>query len=135
MQDYRNVLFKACFEFEHVSSPLLKKVMKEELIRVYNIYARTVNESGIFKALNREFDKLYPDFVFDPDYIDEDEYTHYISEKLNEYVIDRMNKKRISWFMTFWVDPKELAFKGRLRWYKKATIDFWMEEVVKELAD
>ena len=60
-----NTTYKVYFNVKNLglygAIPGLKEAMQSELVRVYNLYADKTN-SGVTDELNKEFDKLYPNY-------------------------------------------------------------------------
>lgn len=111
--------------------PGLKEAMQSELIRVYNLYADKTN-SGITDKLNKEFDKLYPNYHEDnkdKEWYDLTEYNKFMADSYQRLVVDDFNKTNISPILDFYVDPEEVIFKGSLKVDHNVTIDFYLKEV------
>ena len=108
----------------------IEKLMQEEFVRVYNLYANKTN-SGITDKLNEEFDKLYPNYFkdnSDKEWYDLTEYNKFMADGYQRLIVDDFNKNNISTILDFYVDPKEVVFKGCLKSDHNVTIDFYMKE-------
>ena len=112
------------------SIPGIKEAMQSELFRVYNLYAEKTN-SGITDKLNEEFSKLYPNYFKDnndKEWYDLTEYNKFMADGYQRLIVDDFNKANISPILDFYVDPKEVVFKGCLKADHNVTIDFYMKE-------
>lgn len=110
--------------------PGLKGAMQNELIRVYNIYADKAN-SVITDLLNKEFDKLYPNYFKDnedKEWYEMTEYNKFMADGYQRLVVDEMNKSNISPILDFYVDPEEVVFTGMLKVDHSKKINFYMKE-------
>ena len=126
---------KVIFEFDNLGLyekiPGIKNAMQNELIRVYNIYAERCN-SKLTEKLNEEFDRLYPNYFTnnkEKEWYDLTEYNQFMAEQYQHLVVDDLNKSNASLILDFFVDPKEVQFKGRLKVNHSATIGFYIKEV------
>lgn len=111
--------------------PGLKETMQSELIRVYNLYAEKTN-SGITEKLNQEFEQLYPNYYENnkgKEWYELTEYNKFMADGYQRLVVDDINKTNISPILDFYVDPKEVVFKGCLKVDHNVTIDFYMKAV------
>ena len=109
--------------------PGLKETMQSELIRVYNLYAEKTN-SGITEKLNQEFEQLYPNYYENnkgKEWYELTEYNKFMADGYQRVVVDDINKTNISPILDFYVDPKEVVFKGCLKVDHNVTIDFYMK--------
>ena len=110
--------------------PGLKEAMQNEMVRVYNIYADKTN-SGITDMLNKEFDRLYPNYISenkDKEWYDMKEYNQFMADGYQRLVVDELNKNNASQLLDFYVDPDEVVFKGRLKQDHNVTIGFYLKE-------
>lgn len=110
--------------------PGLKEAMQSELIRVYNIYADKTN-SGITEQLNREFDRLNPNYFeknSNREWYELAEYNRFMADGYQRLVVDELNKSNVSQILDFYVDPEEVVFKGLLKVDHNIKIDFYMKE-------
>lgn len=110
--------------------PGLKEAMQSELVRVYNMYADKTN-SGITEKLNKEFDKLYPNYSEnnkDKEWYDLTEYNRFMADGYQRLIVDEFNKTNVSPILDFFVDPEEVVFKGCLKVDHNVTIDFYLKE-------
>ena len=108
----------------------IKEAMQSELIRVYNLYAEKTN-SGITDELNKEFNKLYPNYFkdnSDKEWYDLTEYNKFMADGYQRLIVDDFNKAEISQILDFYVDPEEVVFKGCLKVDHNVTIDFYLKE-------
>lgn len=126
---------KVIFEFDNLGLygiiPGIKNAMQNELIRVYNIYAERCN-SELTEKLNEEFNRLNPNYFTDnkgKEWYDLTEYNQFMAEHYQHLVVDDLNKSNASLILDFFVDPKEVQFKGRLKMNHSATIGFYIKEV------
>lgn len=126
--------FKVYFNIENLglygAIPGIEDAMKEELIRVYNIYADICN-SGVTDKLNEEFDKLYPNYHKDnnrKEWYEMTEYNKFMADGYQRLVVDEFNEMNISPILNFYVDPESTKLIGYLKVDRKATIDFYMRE-------
>ena len=129
-----NTTFKVYFNIENLGLygliPGLEEAMQNELIRVYNIYADKTN-SGITDKLNKEFDRLYPNYHKDnknKEWYEMTEYNKFMADGYQRLVVDEFNKTNISPILDFYVDPEEVVFKGLLKVDHNTKIDFYMKE-------
>lgn len=112
----------------------LEEIMKEELFRVYNIYADKTND-GVTDKINDEFKKLYPNYFEDnkdKEWYDLHLYNQYIADEYQRLVVDDFNESNISPILDFLVDPEEIVFTGYLKGDKKVKINFYLKEVPEE---
>jgi hypothetical protein len=110
--------------------PGLKEAMQSELIRVYNIYADKTN-SGITEQLNREFNRLNPNYFeknSNREWYELTEYNRFMADGYQKLVVDDLNKSNASQILDFYVDPEEVVFKGMLKVNHNIKIDFYMKE-------
>ena len=108
----------------------IKEAMQTELIRVYNLYVDKSN-SGITDELNKEFNKLYPNYFkdnSDKEWYDLTEYNKFMADGYQHLIVDDFNKSEISQILDFYVDPEEVVFKGCLKVDHNVTIDFYLKE-------
>lgn len=108
----------------------LKEAMQQEIIRVYNIYADRAN-SGITDMLNKEFDRLNPNYHEnnrDKEWYELTEYNKFMADGYQRLVVDELNKTNASPILDFYVDPKEVVFTGYLKYDCNVTIDFYLKE-------
>ena len=129
-----NTTFKVYFNIENLGLygliPGLEEAMQSELIRVYNLYADKTN-SGITDKLNKEFDRLYPNYHKDnknKEWYEMTEYNKFMADGYQRLVVDEFNKTNISPILDFYVDPEEVVFKGLLKVDHNIKIDFYMKE-------
>lgn len=116
----------------------LEEAMQQELIRVYNIYADRTN-SGITDMLNKEFDRLNPNYFKnnkDKEWYEMTEYNKFMADGYQRLIVDELNKNNASQILNFYIDPEEIVFTGYLKVDRNITIDFYMKEawVFKEIA-
>lgn len=110
--------------------PGLEEAMQHELIRVYNIYADRTN-SGITDMLNKEFDRLNPNYHEnnkDKEWYELTEYNKFMADGYQRLVVDELNKTNASEILNFYVDPEEVVFTGCLKVDRNVTIDFYLKE-------
>lgn len=128
-------LYKAIYTFSDLGMfgyiPGIKDAMKEELMRVYNIYARMAN-SGITEHINKEFKMFYP--TYDEDNKDKDfweltTYIQFMAERLNKYICDKLNRENVSQILDFYVSEDDLMFTGCLKVDHSKTVYFELKEV------
>ena len=108
----------------------LKEAMQQELIRVYNIYADRTN-SGITDMLNKEFDRLNPNYYEnnrDKEWYELTEYNKFMADGYQQLVVDELNNTNASPILDFYVDPKEVVFTGYLKYDRNVTIYLYMKE-------
>lgn len=108
----------------------LEEAMQQELIRVYNIYADRTN-SGITDMLNKEFDRLNPNYHEnnrDKEWHELTEYNKFMADGYQQLVVDKLNKTNASPILDFYIDPKEVVFTGYLKYDPNVTIDFYLKE-------
>lgn len=111
--------------------PGLQEAIQSELIRVYNMYADEAN-AGVTDMLNKEFDKLYPNYHEDnkgKQWYEKTEYNQFMAGGYNRLVVDKFNKNNESPILDFYVDPEEVVFTGCLKVDHNVTIDFYMKKV------
>ena len=121
---------KGLNESDHRFVKGLEEVMQNELIRVYNIYADKTN-SGITDLLNKEFDRLYPNYHENnkgKEWYELTEYNKFMADGYQSLVVDELNKTNASPILNFYVDPKEVVFTGYLKYDRNVTIDFYLKE-------
>ena len=109
--------------------PGIKKAMKSELIRVYNLYAEKAN-SDITDKLNEEFTKLYPNYFKDnenKEWYDLTEYNKFMSDGYQRLIVDNFNETNVSSILDFYMDPKEVIFTGCLKANHNVTINFYIK--------
>lgn len=112
--------------------PFMKTEMEKELMRVYNIYASEINGSGITAILNKTFDQLHPNYFEDnkgKDWTELIEYNQFIADMYMKAIVNKFNRENISRILDFYVDPKEIAFTGKLKHFPKITISFYLKPV------
>mgnify|MGYP000467654706 CR=1 FL=1 len=110
--------------------PGLKEAMQSELIRVYNIYADKTN-SGITEQLNREFNRLNPNYFeknSNREWYELTEYNQFMADGYQKLIVDDLNESNASQILDFYVDPEEVVFKGMLKVNHNIKIDFYMKE-------
>lgn len=110
--------------------PGLKEAMQSELIRVYNIYADKTN-SGITEQLNREFNRLNPNYFeknSNREWYELTEYNQFMADGYQKLIVDDLNESNASQILDFYVDPEEIVFKGMLKVNHNIKIDFYMKE-------
>lgn len=108
----------------------LEEAMQQELIRVYNIYADRTN-SGITDMLNKEFDRLNPNYYEnnrDKEWHELTEYNKFMADGYQQLVVDKLNNTNASPILDFYIDPKEVVFTGYLKYDPNVTIDFYLKE-------
>ena len=123
-------LYVVEFIYEGVNNLFLKKMMSKELMKGYNKFADRAN-SGITDKINSDFESLYPNYFEnnkDKEWYDLTEYNQYIADGYNRLICNTMNKNYFSYLLKYFVNPKEDQLMGRLRFNKKATIEFYMKE-------
>lgn len=111
--------------------PGIQEAMQSELIRVYNMYADITN-SGVTDKLNKEFDRLNPNYFKDnkgKEWYEMTEYNRFMADGYNRLVCDKFNKSNESSILDFYVDPEEVVFTGCLKVDHNVTIDFYMKKV------
>ena len=109
--------------------PGIKKAMKSELIRVYNLYAEKAN-SDITDKLNEEFTKLYPNYFKDnenKEWYDLTEYNKFMSDGYQRLIVDNFNETNMSPILDFYMDPEEVVFTGCLKANHNVTINFYIK--------
>lgn len=128
-----NNTYKICFNVTDLGIygliPGLKEAMKDELIRVYNLFAEECN-SGITDKLNEEFNQLYPNYFEDnndKEWYDLTEYDKFMTDGYQKLIVDDFNKSDISPLLDFYVDPEGLTLKGCLKVDHNIAIDFYMK--------
>lgn len=129
-----NTTFKVYFNVTDLGLygliPGLKEAMQNELIRVYNIYADKAN-SSITDLLNKEFNKLYPNYFKNnegKEWYEQTEYNRFMADGYQRLVVDEMNKSNVSPILDFYVDPEEVIFTGMLKVDHSKKINFYMKE-------
>ena len=123
-------LYVVEFIYEGVNNLFLKKMMTKELKKGYNEFADRAN-SGINDKINSDFESLYPNYFEnnkDKEWYDLTEYNQYIADGYNQLICNAMNKNHFSYLLEYFVNPKEDQLMGRLRFNKKATIEFYLKE-------
>ena len=130
----KNMTFKVYFNVTDLGAygaiPGLKEAMQSELVRVYNIYADKTN-SGITEQLNREFNRLYPDYFeknSNIEWYELTKYNQFMADGYQKLIVDELNKSNVSQILDFYVDPEEVVFKGMLKVNHNIKIDFYMKE-------
>lgn len=111
--------------------PGLEETMQSEFVRVYNMYADQTN-SGITELLNKEFDRLYPNYFEDnkdKERYDLKKYNQFMADGYQRLIVDDFNNSHISPILDFFVNPEEVVFTGRLKVDHNVTIDFCLKEV------
>lgn len=124
-----NQTFTVVFDIKGVRDELLKRLMEQELIRVYNIYADRTN-GGVTEALNEEFSRLNPHYFEDnagKEWYDLTEYNRFMADGYQKRIVDDLNRACASNLLTFYVSPREVNFMGHLRWDRNATIEFYLK--------
>lgn len=122
--------YKVIYKYQGVCNETIKKLMANELMRIYNKYADMCND-GVTDRLNTEFDSSHPNYFEDnkgKEWYELTEYNQYITDGYNKQICDVLNKKFASLLLEFYTNPKEVNFMGRLRWDKNATIEFYLKE-------
>ena len=118
------------FIYEGVNNLFLKKIMAKEFLKGYKVFADKAN-SGITDKINSDFKSHYPNYFEnnkDKEWYDLTEYNQYIADGFNQLICNTMNKNHFSYLLEYFVNPKEDQLMGRLRFNKKATIEFYIKE-------
>lgn len=130
----KDMTFKVYFNVTDLGAygaiPGLKEAIQSELIRVYNIYADKTN-SGITEQLNREFDRLNPNYFeknSNREWYELTEYNRFMADGYQKLIVDDLNESNASQILDFYVDPEEVVFKGMLKVNHNIKIDFYMKE-------
>lgn len=113
--------------FEYVNVPeheLIKTAMREELVRVYNMFCDITN-GGLCDRLNKEFFEKNPDYKVADDLWSSVEYVQHFHRAYSE-VTDDFNRQNVSPLLEFYIGD-ELELRGRLKIYKDATISFYLK--------
>ena len=132
----KNLYFEVVYEIEDLEGCISKEVkecMKDELMRVYNLYAERAN-SGITDTLNEDFDHLYPTYFDDnegKEWRDLIEYNKFMADGYQRLILDEFNKTNISPILNFSVDPKEVNLVGYLKINHDVKIQFFTKELNK----
>lgn len=128
-----NNTYKICFNVTDLGIygliPGLKEAMKDELIRVYNLFVDEC-DSGITDKLNEEFNQLYPNYFEDnndKEWYDLTEYNKFMADGYQKLIVDDFNKSNISPLLDFYVDPEEVILKGCLKVDHNIAIDFYIK--------
>jgi hypothetical protein len=129
-----NKTYEVCFNIHkpvfYILPGWVRESMQNELLRVYDTYANRTN-SGVTELLNDKFNALNPTYFkdnADKEWYDMAEYNKFMADGYQYLVVDELNKRNISSVLDFYVDPAEVAFKGRLKWNRKVTIEFYLKE-------
>jgi len=123
-------LYVVEFIYEGVNNLFLKKIMAKELMKGYKVFADKAN-SGITDKINSDFKSLYPNYFEnnkDKECYDLTEYNQYIADGYNQLICNAMNKNHFSYLLKYFVNPEVDSLMGRLRFNKKATIEFYLKE-------
>ena len=118
------------FIYEGVNNLFLKKIMAKEFLKGYKVFADKAN-SGITDKINSDFKSHYPNYFEnnkDKEWYDLTEYNQYIADGFNQLICNTMNKNHFSYLLEYFVDPGDDMLKGRFRFNKKATIEFYLKE-------
>jgi hypothetical protein len=104
--------------------------MENEFARVYNMYADKTN-GGITDKLNKEFEKLNPNYFkdnADKEWYDMTEYNQFMTDGYNRLIVDELNKTCGSPILDFVVEPEEVQFIGMLKQDHNVTIEMYLKE-------
>ena len=124
--------FKVYFNVKNLEKSIygsikeLKECMKNELVRVWNIYCDKSN-SGITKYLNKKWDETHSDCDLN-DSIHYKEYNKFMADGYQKLIVDDFNKANISPILNFYVDPEECILIGYLKVDPSVTIEFYLKE-------
>lgn len=126
--------YKVVFKYENLGLyemiPGIKGAMEHEFMKVYNIYAKMAN-SGITDELNRQFDILHPTYHEDnkgKEWYELTEYNQFMADGYNNLIVKLLNDANMSMLLDFFVDPNEIAFKGRLKRNHNVTMEFFLKK-------
>lgn len=108
---------------EGTEDEALIQKMRDEFIRVYNIYTEILND-GLIKSLNNKWDKIHGDINLLENPKLYAEYNKYIAENF-QTVVDRLGKVNPGGILEFKVDPKDDALNGYLK--KDPDVRIWFE--------
>lgn len=129
-----NKEYKVFFEIKNLGLygviPGLRNAMENEFARVYNMYANKTN-GGITDKLNKEFEKLNPNYFkdnADKEWYDMTEYNQFMTDGYNRLIVDELNKTCGSPILDFIVDPAEVQFIGMLKQDHNVTIEMYIKE-------
>ena len=129
-----NKEYKVFFEIKNLGLygviPGLRNAMENEFARVYNMYVNKSN-GGITDKLNKEFEKLNPNYFkdnADKEWYDMTEYNQFMTDGYNRLIVDELNKTCGSPILDFIVDPEEVQFIGMLKQDHNVTIEMYIKE-------
>lgn len=129
-----NKEYKVFFEIKNLGLygviPGLRNAMENEFARVYNMYVDKSN-GGITDKLNKEFEKLNPNYFkdnADKEWYDMTEYNQFMTDGYNRLIVDELNKTCGSPILDFIVDPEEVQFIGMLKQDHNVTIEMYLKE-------
>ena len=129
-----NKEYKVFFEIKNLGLygviPGLRNAMENEFARVYNMYADKTN-GGITDKLNKEFEKLNPNYFkdnADKEWYDMTEYNQFMTDGYNRLIVDELNKTCGSPILDFVVEPEEVQFIGMLKQDHNVTIEMYLKE-------
>lgn len=126
--------YRVIFKYENAGIlekiPAVTNRIEAELMRVYNIYADMTN-NGVTEKLNEQFKLLNPTYFEDnrdKEWYELTEYNQFMADGYNRMIVDKLNEANASPLLEFYVDPDEIAFKGRLKAHPETSIEFFMKE-------
>lgn len=129
-----NKEYKVFFEIKNLGLygviPGLRNAMENEFARVYNMYVDKTN-GGITDKLNKEFEKLNPNYFkdnVDKEWYDMTEYNQFMTDGYNRLIVDELNKTCGSPILDFVVEPEEVQFIGMLKQDHNVTIEMYLKE-------
>lgn len=121
-------LYRIIYDIKGVDNNVIEDYMKEELIRVYDIYAKMAND-GVTDLLNKEFNEQYPNYKHNlEDWTKDFVYNQFMADGYSRLICDKLNECNVSLLMKFYVDPSEVQFMGYLKWDRNVTIEFYLKE-------
>ena len=127
-------LYKVIYKVKNLgiygSIPGIQETTQNELMRVYDIYAKKTN-SGITEKLNAKFNRLYPNYHDDnkdKEWWGKTEYNQFMADGYQRYIVDELNRTNASPILDFFVDPDEIAFAGCLKVNHDVTIQFYLKD-------
>lgn len=130
--------FKIVYQIKNLNKsiygkiPGLKKLMCEELFRVYNdYYVDMCNSSEVTESLNKEFHSLYPDYFEKnkgKDVWDLTEYNNFMRNGYEDRVCKKLNQMHASHYLDFKIGD-ELNLVGYFKRDPELEVQFFLKEV------